>query len=444
MCMASATYLWAKILAHIEQKHTEALVTTWFDDVDVVEIRGDTLVVFTPNPFRKTILETQCIPYITEAMQALGQQRVKVEILDEDGLRAYRGRMQGSEDLDAIKKEFTFDNFVVGSSNRFAHGAALAVASKPADAYNPLLIYGQSGLGKTHLLYAIANALRASHERERKKFRIVYVKAEQFTNEMITSLREGKMVEFRSKFRTADLFLMDDIQFLARTEQTQEEFFNTFNHLYEAKKQIVLTSDKPPEYMNKLETRLKTRFQWGLLADIQPPDYETRVAIVEKKADSIGLKLPEDVVSYVAENVTSNVRQLEGTVNKIKAYRDINGMALTLPNVSRAIIDMIKEDKDSALPTPQKIIAEAAAYYNISESIIRGKTRNKITTEARQVSMYLIRKLTSLSFEDIASEYGKDHTTVMHAVEKIETNLPADSHLQTVVEEIQANINGKF
>ena len=437
--MASATFLWAKILTYIEQHTTEALVSTWFDDVDVVELRDDTLVLFTPNVFRKQILETKCIPYITEAMLAVGQQQIKVEILGEEELAEYQNRSKDIRELDAIQKEFTFENFVVGPSNRFAHAAAKAVADMPAESYNPLLIYGDSGLGKTHLLYAIANVIQHNHP----DFHIVYVKGDQFTNELIDAIGQGKNVEFRSKYRSADLFLMDDIQFIAGKDSTQEEFFHTFNTLYENKKQIILTSDRPPDSMSKLEERLKTRFQWGLLADIQPPDYETRVAIVEKKAATIGLHLPPEVVSYVAENVTSNVRQLEGTVNKIKAYRDINGLEINLTNVSRAIKDMF-HGETNILPTPQKIIAEVSAYYNISESIIRGTARDKNTAEARQISMYLIRRLTNLSYEDIATEYGKDHTTVIHSVDKIEKNLPNSDHLQTVVKEITANVNGKL
>ena len=437
--MASATYLWARVLSYLEQNHTEALVNTWFDDVDVVELKDNQLVLYTPNPFRKPILENQCIPYIKEAMLAVGQQQIEVVILDDDGLKAYHSQNEKTEDLDAIKREFTFENFVVGPSNRFAHAAAIAVANKPAEAYNPLLIYGESGLGKTHLLYAIANVIK----RNNPNFHIVYVKGDQFTNELISAVREGRNVEFRNKYRTADLFLMDDIQFIAGKDSTQEEFFHTFNTLYEQKKQIVLTSDRPPDVMSKLEDRLKTRFQWGLLADIQPPDYETRVAIIENKAASMGLRLPADVVAYVAENITSNVRQLEGTVNKILAYRDMTDFEINLTNVSRAIKDMFR-GKDKVLPTPQLIIAEISSYYNISDSVIRGTARNKNTAEARQVSMYLIRTLTSLSLEDIAAEFGKDHTTVMHSVDKVEKNLATSDHLQTVVKEVTANINGKL
>lgn len=436
--MASATYLWAKVLSYIEQQHNEALISTWFDDVDVVDLSGNRLVLFTPSPFRKPVLEQQYIPLIQEAMLAVGQQAVQVEILDQDGLRDYR-KKSSIEDLDAIWREFTFDSFVVGSSNRFAHAAAEAVANQRTEAYNPLFIYGESGLGKTHLLYAIANVIRDNNP----DYHIVYVKGDQFTNELIDAIAQGKNVEFRSKYRTADLFLMDDLQFIAGKESTQEEFFHTFNTLYEQKKQIVLTSDRPPTVMSKLEDRLKTRFQWGLIADIQPPDYETRVAIIEKKASNIGLQLPSDVISYVAENITSNVRQLEGTVNKIKAYRDITGFEINLTNVSRAIKDMFK-GKDKVLPTPQLIISEVGSYYNISESVIRGTARDKLTAEARQISMYLIRKLTTLSLEDTASEFGKDHTTVMHAMRKMECKIPSSEHLQTVIKEVTANINGKL
>jgi chromosomal replication initiator protein len=437
--MASASYLWSKILTYIADKHSESIITTWFDDVDVIELTEKQLVLYTPNPFRKPILETQCIPYITEAMLAVGQQNIDVLILDDKSLEEYKNRGKKQGDLDAINREFTFDNFVVGSSNRFAHAAAWAVATKPANAYNPLLIYGESGLGKTHLLYAIANSIKQEHP----DFHIVYVKGDQFTNELIAALREGNNIEFRNKYRTADLFLMDDIQFIAGKDSTQEEFFHTFNTLYEQKKQIVLTSDRPPEEMSRLEDRLKTRLQWGLLADIQPPDYETRVAIIQNKAKSMGLVMPDDVINYVAENVTSNVRQLEGTVNKIMAYRDMTGMSIDLTSVSRAIKDMFK-GKEKLLPTPQLIISEAAAYYNISESVIRGTARDKVTAEARQVSMYLIRKLTNLSLEETAAEFGKDHTTVMHSIQKIEKNLETSEQLKTVVKEVTANVNGKL
>ncbi|MDD6024378.1 MAG: chromosomal replication initiator protein DnaA [Oscillospiraceae bacterium] len=436
--MPSATYLWAKAINYIEQKHSAAVITTWFDDVDVIEFENNTLVLFSPNDFRRPILEEQCRPMIRDAMASIGYPDVNIMILDEKQLEEYRNRGK-INDANTISSEFTFDNFIVGPSNQFAHGAAVAVANNPANAYNPLLIYGESGLGKTHLLYAIANAIRQDHP----EFNIVYVNSEDFTNELISAIQLGKNVEFRSKYRTADLLLIDDIQFIAGKESTQMEFFHTFNTLYEHRKQIVLTSDRPPEEMSKLEERLKTRLQWGLQADIQPPDYETRVAIIQNKSSAKGMKLPTEVITYVAENITSNVRQLEGTVNKIMAYTNMNDFEMNRTNVSRAIKDMFK-GKESFLPTPQLVISEVSAYYNISESILRGKARDKTTAEARQVSMYLIRNLTSLSLEDIALEFGKDHSTVLHSINKIESALPGSKHLQTVIREITINVNGRL
>ena len=245
--------------------------------------------------------------------------------------------------------QFTFENFVVGASNRFAHAAALAVANKPAASYNPLYIYGPSGLGKTHLLYAIANEIHRQHP----DFKIVYIKGDQFTNELITALQEGKNVEFRSKYRGADLFLVDDIQFIAGKTSTQEEFFHTFNTLYEAKKQIVLTSDRPPNEMHLLEDRLLTRFEWGLLADIQPPDYETRMAIIRNKARSLNLEMPDEVCQYIANNITSNVRQIEGTVIKILANRDLNGMTIDVQSLSLIHISPAgRRDAENTHPWP--------------------------------------------------------------------------------------------
>ena len=437
--MPSASYVWRQILNHIEQHRGTSIITTLFDDVEMIDLLSDTIVIYTPNFFRKPILEAQGTAYIQEAASDILRQNLKVKVLDEEGLKKYHARDNNPTGLDAIMKDFTFNNFVVGSSNQFAHAAAEAVSRQPGTVYNPLLIYGESGLGKTHLLYAIANEIQQSHP----DFHIVYVKGDQFTNELVTALRDGKNQEFRLKYRTADLFLMDDIQFIAGKDSTQEEFFHTFNTLYEGRKQIVMTSDKPPESMSKLEDRLKTRFQWGLIADIQRPDYETRMAIIEKKAASLGLDLPRDVVEFIAENVTSNVRAIEGTVNKIIAYRNLSGFEINLTNVSRAIKDMFRND-EKILPTPNLIISEVAAFYNIQESAITGVGKTKALVEARQISMYLIRTMTNLSLEDIALSYGKDHTTVMHSVNKITQSLRTSEHVKTVVEEISANINGKL
>lgn len=437
--MYSSAYVWAKILGHMENRLTAPIVSTWFDDAEVVELSETRLVLYSPSPYRKDIILTRCSDYIKEAMRELFDCEIELVVLDEEEKKKF-DQKDAKRDLIEFNPQFTFDRFVVGSSNRFAYSAAIAVANAPAETYNPLFIYGHSGVGKTHLLYAIANQIRKNNP----NFSIVYIKGDQFTNELIAALQEGKNVEFRSKYREADLFLVDDIQFIAGKESTQEEFFHTFNTLYEGHKQIVLTADRPPNAMLRLEDRLKTRFEGGLLADVQPPDYETRMAIIKNKAMSLGMDFPEDVCTYIAENITTNVRQIEGTVKKILAYRELTQMTMDVPNVSRAIKDMYK-DKAGNLPTPSLIISEVCRFYSIEEQVLRGTLKNKNTAEARQVAMYLVRKLTNLSLPDIGREFGRDHSTVIHAIRKVETALAdANSELSANIHDISANINSKL
>ena len=297
----------------MESRLTGEIVAAWFDDAEVVELTEKQLVLYTPTAFRRDFITSRCGEYIREALGQLFDAPPELVVLCGDE----RDRFQSGAAAPLIdaNPQFTFETFVVGPSNRFAHAAALAVANKPADSYNPLFIYGPSGLGKTHLLYAITAQLRKTHP----EYNIVYIKGDQFTNEMIEAVKKGQNVEFRNKYRGADLFLVDDIQFIAGKESTQEEFFHTFNTLWENHRQIVLTADRPPKEMLKLEDRLKTRFEWGLIADITPPDYETRMAIITNKCDSIGLQMPPEVCAYIAENITTNIRQIEGTVKRLKA-----------------------------------------------------------------------------------------------------------------------------
>ena len=434
--MYSSAYVWAKVLGHMESRLTPQVVSTWFDDTEILELTDEKLVLYSPSSFRKDIIVRRCTGYIKEAMQEIFQLNVDVVVLDDTEIEAYRGKSQKPEFIE-FNPQFTFDNFVVGSSNRFAHAAAVSVANNPAETYNPLFIYGPSGLGKTHLLYAIASVVHKNHP----SYNIVYIKGDQFTNELIAALQEGRNNEFRYKYRNADLFLVDDIQFIAGKESTQEEFFHTFNNLYENHHQIVLTADRPPNEMLRLEDRLKTRFEWGLLADIQPPDYETRMAILKNKAKNLGLNLSDDVCNYIAINVTNNVRQIEGTVKKILAYRDLNNMPLDLPNISRAIDDMFKSE-GNALPTPSLIISQVCKFYSIDEVLLRGTQKNKGTAEARQIAMYLIRKLTNLSLPDIGKEFARDHSTVLYAIRKVEVALKnGDTTMQNNIRDITANIN---
>jgi len=439
--MYTSSYVWAKVLTYMEGLLTDTVVSGWFEDTEVVEMTDQRMVLCSHDSFHRDIIENRFVTYIQDAMRELFQKNVEVIVLSEQQLENTRRQ-------DLVRKprfiesnpHFTFESFIVGPSNRFAHAAAIAVANRPAETYNPLFIYGPSGLGKTHLLYAIAGVINAAHP----DYNIIYIKGDEFTNELIEALREGRNHDFRSKYRNADLFLVDDVQFIAGKESTQEEFFHTFNTLYENKKQIVLTSDRPPSDMLRLEDRLKTRFEWGLLADINPPDYETRMAIIREKAKSLGMDMPNDVCSYIAENITTNIRQIEGTVKKIKAYQELDSMELTESNVAKVIKDMYKGKPDT-LPTPELIIREVCRYYNIAEHVIRSSQRNKGTAEARQIAMYLIRSMTNLSFPDVAKEFGRDHTTVMHGVGKIESLLEDSTNpLHDTIRDIKANINNKL
>ena len=437
--MYSSAYVWAKVLTHMENLLGTTVVSTWFDDAEVVELTEHKLVLYSPSEFRKDIIERRCAPHILDAMKELFDMTVELQVLTGDEVEEFKKKGKTPQFIE-YNPQFTFDRFVVGPSNRFAHAAAIAVANKPAETYNPLFIYGPSGLGKTHLLYAIAGEINYRHP----DYNIIYIKGDQFTNEMIQSLQEGKNAEFRNKYRNADLFLVDDIQFISGKESTQEEFFHTFNNLYENHKQIVLTSDRPPSDLLRLEDRLKTRFEWGLIADINPPDYETRMAIILNKSKSLGMDMPDDVCAYIAENITTNIRQIEGTVKKIKAYWELTGMEINVANVSRAIKDMYKGKADT-LPTPSLIISEVGKFYNIDDDTLRGTLKNKGTAEARQVAMYLIRKMTNLSLPDTGKEFGRDHSTVLHSVRKIEKALSDRKHpLNETIRDIMANINSKL
>ena len=434
--MFSSAYVWAKIVNYMEERLGAVTVSTWFDDAEVVELNDEQLIIYSSSDFRRDIIRSRCTDHIQEALKEIFNSNAKLIVFGDEELNAHKSKGKRSSSMD-FNPQFTFDNFVVGPSNRMAHSAAIAVSKAPGQVYNPLFIYGPPGVGKTHLLYAIANGIRQKNP----DANVVYIKGDQFTNELVDAIKSGKNIEFRSKYREADLFLIDDIQFIAGKEATQEEFFHTFNALYEEHKQIVMTSDRKPGDMATLEDRLRTRFEWGLTMDIQPPDYETRMAILKNKAHSLGLNLTDDVCNYIAINVTNNVRQIEGTVKKILAYRDLNDMPLDLPNVSRAINDMFKSE-GNAVATPSLIISQVCKFYSVDEATLRGAQKSRGIAEARQVAMYLIRKLTNLSFPLIGEEFGKDHTTVLYNVRKVEQALKkGDTTLQNNIRDITANIN---
>ena len=437
--MYSSAYVWAKVVNHMEDRLGAVTVSAWLDDAEVVELTEEKLIIFSPNEFRREVIRRRCTEYIQDALKEIFNSDAKLVVFNEEEMNAYKNKDHQNGTMD-FNPQFHFENFVVGPSNRIAYGASIAVSNNPGQVYNPLFLYGPPGVGKTHLLYAIANDIR----KKNPNANIVYIKGDQFTIELVAAIQEGKNIEFRSKYRQADLFLIDDIQFIAGKEATQEEFFHTFNKLYEEHKQIIMTSDRKPSDMLTLEDRLRTRFEWGLIVDIQPPDYETRMAIIRTKAESLGLELSDEICNYIAVNVTNNVRQIEGTVKKILAYRDLNNMPLDLPNVSRAIDDMFKNE-GSALPTPNLIISQVCSFYSIDEAVLRGTLKNKGAAEARQVAIYLIRKMTNLSTPDIGKEFNKDHSTILYSVKKVETALQnGDESLQNHVRDIMANINSKL
>ena len=437
--MNSAADIWDRVLSLMEQTMTNTTISTWFSDAEPVALEENRFILCIPTDFKKEIVESRYLPDIKKALFDLFSADLDVVILSQEERGKYTKRDSASRFLPGTE-DYTFERFVVGNSNKFAHAAAMAVAEHPAESYNPLFIYGESGLGKTHLLYAIAHTIHNAHP----DYKIVYIRGDAFTNELIRAIREGKNQEFRDKYRSADVFLMDDVQFIAGRDSTQEEMFHTFNNLYEEKKQIVFTSDRPPKEMLRLEDRLKTRFEWGLLADIQPPDYETRVAIIKNKAIRMGVELPEEVLTYVAENITSNVRQIEGTVNKILAFRDLLGSNVDAKAVTRAVRDMFKDTTD-ILPSADVIIEEVCKFYNIDEDALRGQSRTKNTSQARQIAMYLIRSMTKLSLKDIGKEFqNRDHTTVIHSIERIDKLSKSNPEIAEVIKDIRSNINDRY
>lgn len=314
------------------------------------------------------------------------------------------------------------------------------MATKPAILYNPLFIYGNSGLGKTHLLYAVSKEVHKSFP----QMSIVYIKGDDFTNEMIEAIKSGTTAAFREKYRHADLFLVDDIQFIAGKESTQEEFFHTFNTLYEAKKQIVLTSDRPPKDIATLDDRLKTRFEWGLTADIQPPDFETRIAIITRKAESLGFTIPDNVCEYIANKLKSNIRQLEGAVKKLRAFYLLESKPINIATAQAAISDIINNDQPAPV-TVDKIIEEVARTYGgITSEDIRSQKRNSNISAARQVSMYIVREITQMSMVEVGQTFGgRDHSTVVYAIRQVEKNLKNDPHMKAMVDDIIKNIRDR-
>lgn len=433
--MDSFNETWKIISAYCNERVTDVAYRTWFQRIKPISIdfNNGCAVLQVPNEFHKQTIERCYKPLINDALKSVfgGDIEAKfvIELKAEEERKA-KVRSQG-EDYD-----LTFENFVVGQSNRFAHAAALAVASNPSTLYNPLFIYGNSGLGKTHLLKAISKEILFKYS----DFNIVYIKGDEFTNEMIEAIRSGTTAAFREKYRHADVLLVDDIQFIAGKESTQEEFFHTFNTLYESGKQIILTSDRPPKDIKTLEDRLKTRFEWGLTADVQPPDFETRIAIISRKAETLDMVIPENVCEYMANKLKSNIRQLEGAVKKLKAFNMLEKMPINIATAQAAISDIINNNQPTPV-TVDKIIEEVARTFGVSSDDMLSQKRKANISTARQIAMYIVKEITQMPMINIGETFGgRDHSTVVYAIKQVEEKLENDNEVKEKVSDIIKNI----
>ena len=422
---------------YCKERLVDATYNLYIDGLEAVRFEaGGKVTLAVRNDFICTIVRDRYTPLLKEALASVLGFEVEVELVVPAAEKQEAAASAEPEPEPDGRYDFTFENFIKGPSNQFAYAAAQAVASNPSGAYNPLFIYGQSGLGKTHLLTAIATEIKKNHP----EFNIVYVDCETFTNELITAIQAGRTDEFRQTYRPADVLLVDDIQFIAGKESTQEEFFHTFNTLHAAGKQIVLASDRPAKEIKSLEERLRTRFEWGLTADIQPPDFETRVAIIRRKAELLNLHMPDDVAEFIANHLKSNIRQLEGAVKKLNAYYLLEGIQPAIGVAQNAIKDILNETQPVPV-TIEKIISEVARTYNVSPAEIRGMRRTANISSARQTAIYVVREITGMSMEDIGREFsGRDHSTIVYSLKAMEQNLENDRRLKETVEDIIKNV----
>ena len=443
--MDSFEELFSMVKEYCKTQMTEVAYKIWIKDIAPVSFDNDSVVLGVSSDFKKNIVTEKYKALLSKGFeQTLGfPVEVNIEVADDDSQKQpepvpeVQGVKNVSPLLDSGDYDYTFDTFIVGSSNKFAHAAALAVATHDTRNYNPLFIHGDSGLGKTHLLFAIMNEVK---NRKPDSF-VVYVKGEQFTNELIAAIKNQTTPEFREKYRKADYLLVDDIQFIAGRDSTQEEFFHTFNTLYESGKQIVLTSDRPPKEIKTLEDRLRTRFEMGLMADIQPADFETRIAIIQRKAELLHMDMPLDVEEYIANNLKSNIRQLEGAVKNIKANSLIyENKPVTILMAQNAIRDILNDSQPVPV-TIGKIITEVARTFNVSEQDIKSNKRAANISRARQVAMYVIKDITQMSMAAIGDEFGgRDHSTVVYAISPTEKAMKTDSRLRETIEDITKNV----
>ena len=441
--MEQLNLFWKQTLKIIEEESSEVSFETWFRPIIPYGIQDHIFYLQVENPLAKDMLEKRYFHLLHNALKQVTKRNYDVVILlgNEKPKKSLSTNTtpQGVEIPRNLNRKYIFDSFVVGNSNRMAHAASLAVAESPAMNYNPLFLYGNSGLGKTHLMHSIAHFI-LEHNPTAK---VLYVTSETFTNELILSIQNNKNEAFRNKYRNIDVLLIDDIQFISKKEGTQEEFFHTFNALYESTKQIIISSDRPPKEIETLEDRLRSRFEMGLIADIQPPDYETRIAILRKKAESDHLEVPDDVMAYIAKSIASNIRELEGALTRIVAYSTLTNQDISITFAENALKDIFSENTIAPLTTTliQEIVS---AHYNIRVDEITSSKKPKNIAFPRQVAMYLCRKLLDISLPKIGESFGgRDHTTAIHAISKIEKQLDTDVDLQTTLQQIEKQIKGE-
>lgn len=433
--------VWQHVLEHIRRNITEVEYHTWFERIRPLGIREGVLELAVPTSFALDWIKRHYAPLIQEALGLLGAQVPRFELLVVPGaaqpvqVDIFQAAPQADQGKSKLNPKYTFENFVVGPNNNLAHAAAVAVAESPGKAYNPLFIYGGVGLGKTHLMHAVGHSVA-------KRFpslKIEYVSTETFTNELINAIREDRMAEFRERYRSVDLLLVDDVQFIAGKERTQEEFFHTFNALFEAHKQIILSSDRPPKDILTLEARLRSRFEWGLITDIQPPDLETRIAILKMNAEQRGLRIGEDVLEYIARQVTSNIRELEGALMRVVAYASLNGVELTRQVAAKALSDIFAPREVEV--DPQEIVRVVAEHFGLRPEDLVGGGRRKEVVLPRQMAMFLVRELTRASLPEIGQLFGgRDHTTVLYAIQKVQELSESDREVQAILRALREKV----
>lgn len=439
-----AAQAWQAALGQLQMEMPRAAYDTWVRDAEVLTYEDGAFTIGVQNAYARDWLDNRLSGTIRHLLAGVMNRSVEVRFVVWQELEPKFESQEISQPFTETAREFnnvslngryTFNNFVVGASNRLAHAASLAVAEKPSQAYNPLFLYGGVGLGKTHLLHAIGNHCASSG------LSVLYVSSEEFTNDLINAIRSHTTQAFREKYRRTDILLIDDIQFIAGKESTQEEFFHTFNTLHGQDKQIVISSDRPPKAMVTLEDRLRSRFEWGLTADIQPPDFETRVAILRSKADRANYNMPDDIIENIARKFQSNIRELEGALTRVVAYADLRGMAMTIPLIESALADLLPHRNEVR---PEHVITSVAEAYGISEDRILGRDRSRVVALPRQIVMYLLREEANISLPQIGQALGgRDHTTVMYGCDKIADLLERDDKLRRKVIEIREQLFGQ-